>query len=420
MGITRRDALGSLPTALAYFGLAGRAPRGSDATPNRRVEYGQSTLPAGIRSRYVDNNNGLRMHLLEAGFETTGRRCLVLLHGFPELAYTWRHQLLPLAAMGFHVVAPDLRGYGRTATAPVSFDDDLRPYLMFNRVTDVLGLARALGHDKVASVVGHDWGSPTAAWCALVRPDVFQSVVLMSTPFAGPPALPLDTANGAEASVQPFDIEKELAALPRPRKHYWWYYSTREANADLRHAPQGVHDLLRAYFYYKSADWKGNQPFALKARTATELAKLPTYYVMDLNQTIAQTVTAKMPSASEIAACRWMTESDLDVYGSEYVRTGFQGGLNAYRVLTSPVDYDELSGFSGRTIDVPSCFIGGAHDWGVRQSPGALEAMQNGACTRLLGVHFADKAGHSIPEEQPEQVSKILVDFLQQPEVRGV
>jgi hypothetical protein len=87
--------------------------------------------------------------------------------------------------------------------------------------------------------------------------------------------------------VQPFYIEKELAALPRPRKHYWWYYSTREANADLRHAPQGVHDLLRAYFYYKSADWKGNQPFALKARTATELAKLPTYYVMDLNQTIA-------------------------------------------------------------------------------------------------------------------------------------
>ncbi len=413
MGITRRDAVGSLATALAYVGLAGRARAGgSDATLNRRVEYGQGTLPAGIRSRYVDNNNGLRMHLLEAGFETPGRRCLVLLHGFPEIAYTWRHQLLPLAAMGFHVVAPDLRGYGRTATAPVSFDDDLLPYSMLNRVADVLGVARALGYDKVAGVVGHDWGSPTAAWCALVRPDVFQSVVLMSTPFAGPPSLPLDTANGAKASVQPFDIEKELAALPRPRKHYWWYYSTREANADLWHAPQGVHELLRAYFYYKSADWKGNQPFALKARTATELAKLPTYYVMDLNQTIAQTVAAKMPSAREIAACRWMTDNDLDVYSSEYNRTGFQGGLNAYRVLTSPVDYDELSSFSGRTIEVPSCFIGGAHDWGVRQSPGAFEGMQRGALRHLLGAHLIEDAGHSLAEEQPERVNRVLIEFF--------
>jgi len=415
MGITRRDALGSLVTALAYIGLAERTPAGSTNAPlNRLVEYGQGTLRAGIRSRYVDNNNGIRMHLLEAGFETTAPRCLLLLHGFPELAYTWRRQLLPLAAMGFHVVAPDLRGYGRTATGPVSFDDDLLPYSMLNRVSDVLGLARALGYDKVANVIGHDWGSPTAAWCALVRPDVFQSVVLMSTPFSGPPSLPLNTANGAKARAGAFDIEKDLAALPRPRKHYWWYYSTREANGDLWHAPQGIHDLLRAYFYYKSADWKGNQPFALKAWTATELAKLPTYYVMDLNQTIAQTVAAKMPSANEIAACRWMTDSDLDVYSSEYTRTGFQGGLNAYRVLTSPVDYDELRTFSDRTIEVPSCFIGGAHDWGVRQSPGSFEEMQHGALSRLLGVHLVEDAGHSLAEEQPERVNRLLIKFLKE------
>jgi pimeloyl-ACP methyl ester carboxylesterase len=413
MGITRRDALGSLVTALAYTGLADRARAGSiDAPLNRLVEYGQGTLQAGIRSRYIDNNNGIRMHLLEAGFDTPAPRCLLLLHGFPELAYTWRHQLLPLAAMGFHVVAPDLRGYGRTATAPVSFEDDLLPYSMLNRVSDVLGLARALGYEKVASVIGHDWGSPTAAWCALARPDVFQSVVLMSTPFSGPPALPLNPANGANARTGAFDIEKALAALPRPRKHYWWYYSTREANGDLWHAPQGIHNLLRAYFYYKSADWKGNQPFALKAWTATELAKLPTYYVMDLNQTIAQTVAAKMPSANEIAACRWMTDSDLDVYSSEYTRTGFQGGLNAYRVLTSPVDYDELRSFADRRIEVPCSFIGGAHDWGVRQSPGSFEEMQQGALSRLFGVHLVEDAGHSLAEEQPERVNRLLIEFL--------
>ncbi len=418
MAMTRRAAVGSVAAGLVCFGLPGRAPaRGTNAGLNQRVEYGQSTLPTGIRSRYVDNNNGLRMHVLEAGFETPGRRCIVLLHGFPELAYTWRHQLLPLAAMGFHVVAPDLRGYGRTAAAPVSFDDDLLPYSMLNRVSDVLGLARALGYEQVASVVGHDWGSPTAAWCALVRPDVFQSVVLLSTPFAGPSSLPLNTANGAKVSPTPFDIEKELAELPRPRKHYWWYYSTRAANNDMWHAPQGVHDLLRAYFYYKSADWKGNQPFALKSRTATELAKLPTYYVMDLNQTIAETVAARMPSASEIAACRWMTESDLDVYSSEYTRTGFQGGLNSYRVLTNPVDYDELNSFSDRTIDVPSCFIGGAHDWGVRQSPGSFEGMQRGALRHLLGVHLIDGAGHSLAEEQPERVNRVLIEYFEEARV---
>jgi len=103
--------------------------------------------------------------------------------------------LLPLAGPGFHVIAPDLRGYGRTATTPVQYDDDLLPYTLLNRVSDILGLTRALGFHKVASVVGHDWGAPAAAWCALVRPDVFQSVVLMSTPFDGPEVLPLGAAN---------------------------------------------------------------------------------------------------------------------------------------------------------------------------------------------------------------------------------
>jgi len=113
-----------------------------------------------------------------------------------------------------------------------------------------------------------------------------------------------------------------------------------------------------------------------------------------------------------------MTEDDLRVYSTEYIRTGFQGGLNSYRILTD-ARYDAgLNSFSGRTIDVPSCFIGGASDWGVRQSPGAFEGMQHGPCTRLLGVHPVDGAGHSSPKEQPEQINKLLVDFLRRA-VRG-
>ena len=110
---------------------------------------------------------------------------MVLLHGFPELAYCWRNQLLPLARAGFHVVAPDLRGYGLSASKAVTFNDDLLPYSMLNRVGDVLGLVRALGYEQVAAVVGHDWGGPTAQWCARLRPDVFLSVVSVSTPFLG-------------------------------------------------------------------------------------------------------------------------------------------------------------------------------------------------------------------------------------------
>src|SRR5690348_8404313 len=117
------------------------------------------TLAQGIRSRFIDNVNGLRVHVLEAGFEGTGRPCLLLLHGFPELAYSWRKVMLPLAAAGYHVVAPDQRGYGRTTGWDVSYDADLSPFRVLNLVRDTLGLVSALARDHVASVIGHDFGS---------------------------------------------------------------------------------------------------------------------------------------------------------------------------------------------------------------------------------------------------------------------
>ncbi|HJS92145.1 MAG TPA: alpha/beta hydrolase [Steroidobacteraceae bacterium] len=353
------------------------------------------------------------MHVLEAGFEEPRRPCIVLLHGFPELAYSFRHQLLPLARAGFHVIAPDLRGYGLTAQRPVSFSDSLVPYMVIDRVTDVLELARAMGHEQVGCVVGHDWGGPTAEWCARLRPDVFSSVVSMSTPFAASPSLPLGSAAKSAPGAPHPDIEKELAALPRPRKHYTWYYASAQANEDLWHPPQGVHDLLRAMWYFKSADWKGNRPFPLKSWSATELAKLPEYYVMDLHKGMAETVAQHMPSKEYIASCRWLSEADLDVYTKEYTRTGFQGGLNSYRILIDPEFSGEVKAFSGRTVDVPACFIGGAEDWGVRQAPGAFENMGK-ACTKLLRVDLVPGAGHWVAEEEPQRVNAILLHFIEQ------
>src|SRR6202035_4051966 len=144
-----------------------------------------SVLPAGIRARFVERVNGLKIHILEAGYDRPGRPCLLLLHGFPEIAYSWRKIMVPLAEAGFHVVAPDLRGYGRTTGWSANFDDDLRPFRMLNAVRDALGLIAALGYRETAAVVGHDFGASVAAWCALTRPDVFRSLALMSATFEG-------------------------------------------------------------------------------------------------------------------------------------------------------------------------------------------------------------------------------------------
>jgi pimeloyl-ACP methyl ester carboxylesterase len=378
-------------------------------TTNGDVAYGATTLPAGIRSRFVDTHNGVTLHVLEAGFDPSGetKPCIVLLHGFPELAYSWRKILLPLADAGFHVVAPDQRGYGRSGGTDVTFDDDLAPFTLLNHVRDTLGLVFALGHQSVAAIVGHDYGSPVAAWSAVARPDVFRSVVLMSAPFEGAP--PTSRRGGSG-----LNILENLAALRPPRKHYHWYYSTRAANEDMWHCPQGVHEFLRAYYHFKSADWPGNAPFPLRAWSAEELAKLPRYYVMDLERTMAETVAPEMPSDAQIAACTWLSDEELSVYSSEYTRTGFQGGLQSYRIGTHPEYGAELLLFAGRTIDVPAAFIGGARDWGVYQRPNRLERMQTGVCTQMRGVHLVEGAGHWAQQERPEVVSALLVRFLKE------
>ena len=371
-------------------------------------------LPSGIRSRFVENINGLRVHVLEAGYETRGRPCVLLLHGFPELAFSWRKVMPALSEAGYHVIAPDQRGYGRTSGWNASYDGDLASFRLLNLVRDALGLMSAFGYRSIDAVVGHDFGSFVAAWCALVRPDVFRSVALMSAPFAGPPPLPFDTADRPAKPKLDDPVHRELAALPRPRKHYQWYYSTRHANADMHHAPQGVHDFLRAYYHHKSADWKGNQPYPLKSWTASELAKLPTYYVMDFATNMAQTVAEEMPSATAIADNKWLPDNQLAFYSAEYARTGFQGGLQWYRCGTSGAFTGELETFSGRTIDVPSCFISGKQDWGTYQRPGVFEAMQSSACTQMIGCHLVEGAGHWVQQEQPEEVARLLLQFFRQ------
>lgn len=362
-------------------------------------------LPEGVRSCFADEVNGLTMHYLEAGHAPAGlaaRPCLLLLHGFPELAYSWRKIMPALAAAGFHVIAPDQRGYGATQGWSADYDGDLAPFRMLNLVEDALALVARLGHRRVHAVIGHDFGAPVAGWCALTRPDVFERVVMMSAPFTGAPTtLPATLA-----------LMAALHHLPEPRQHYQAYYSQREANDNMWHAPQGLRDFLRAYYHVKSADWLGNRPEPLGAPTASELARLPTYYVMQQGMGMAQTVAPHMPGADAIAACRWLPDTELAVYVKEYERTGFQGGLQWYRCGLDPHTAQSLMAHAHRTLDVPSCFISGASDWGTYQSPGAFEKMQNQVCTAMRQVSLIEGAGHWVQQEQPQAVTAALLRFV--------
>jgi pimeloyl-ACP methyl ester carboxylesterase len=139
---------------------------------------------------------------------------------------------------------------------------------------------------------------------------------------------------------------------------------------------------------------------------------MPTYYLMDRNQGMAATVAAHMPSKAEITACGWLPDHELRFYSGEFARTGLQGGLQWYRCATSSRFVPELQLFSGRAIDVPSCFIAGANDWGIYQSPGAMEAMQEIGCTDMRMCRFVEGAGHWVQQEQPHVVSALLLQFL--------
>jgi pimeloyl-ACP methyl ester carboxylesterase len=209
--LSRRGFLSSASAAVGGLAMAQPPARAAVVRTDAASlpPYGNGTVPPGIRSRSVANVNGFTVHILEAGFETPGRPAVLLLHGFPELAYSWRKVMLPLAAAGYHVIAPDQWGYGRTTGWDDSYDADPDQFRTLNMVRDAMGLVLALGYRSVVAIVGHDAGSPVAAWCALARPDVFRSVALMSSPFAGAKIL-------SELSAYPRRKRQHAASAPGP------------------------------------------------------------------------------------------------------------------------------------------------------------------------------------------------------------
>lgn len=373
-------------------------------------------LPSGISENYVHcKANGLTFHFLEAGYSPERDRPLLLLvHGYPELAFSWRKVMPSLAEAGYYVVAFDQRGYGRTT----GWDDstfvktDLHQFTMTNLVRDVIILVNALGYREVQCIVGHDFGAVTASMCALVRSDFFKSVVIMSHPTKGCPSLPFNFAHGEkEDSKPPVDIQRELARLPEPRKHYKWYNSTAVAALQWYAPLQGLEAFLRGYIHVKSADWQGNDPHPLDAWNAEELAKMPYYYIMPLHKSMPEIIASMMEKEDANKTKRWLSDDDLAVYVQEWTRTGFQGGLNWYRTSTDPAKLADLGMFTGKKIECPATFISGAKDWGNYQEPGAIEGLPD-TCTQFKGVKLIEGAGHWPQQEQPEKVVQEILSFL--------
>ncbi|KAF7319116.1 Epoxide hydrolase hydrolase [Mycena chlorophos] len=382
-------------------------------------------LPKRVKSRFI-SVNGLRMHILEAHLDdgNTKAPLVLLLHGFPELAYSWRKVIGPLADAAFHVVAPDLRAVGRTTSTGnpeghnVEYSDSLEPFRMTNMVKDIVALCYALGYDSVAAVVGHDFGSAVAAYCALIRPDLFKSVVLMSAPFPGAPQIKseplLPTVGGVDATWQ--KVTDGLREKNPPKKHYMVYYSTPEAAQDMDQPPSGLQAFFRGYYHVKSADWKGNSeppPHALPTNDVVDAmaASLPHYYVMPLEATMPTAVDSLGPSLGET---EWLTDAELAVYVEEYGRTGFQGGLNWYRNRTGTGRQDDVALFFGKHIEVPAMFLSGALDWGIYQAPGATEAMRRKVCPKMGEDDFVliEGASHWVQQEKGAEVAQELLRFL--------
>ncbi|KAI3394053.1 hypothetical protein diail_3272 [Diaporthe ilicicola] len=386
-------------------------------------------LPHDITQRHIDLTKvatcGLKIFILEAG--ESKNDLILLFHGYPELAYTWRKVILPLASKGYHVVAPDCRGYGRTTGWDSSSyaHTNLSQFSPDQLILDNIALVRALGHETAACVVGHDFGATAASACALVRPDLFKAAVFMGHVPPGSAALPalVPTSSAGETkgtevqaklSRDP-DIHTSLAQRSPPLKHYQWYNSAPTAAHDWENPPQGLRAFLRGYVHLKSHVWKGQGDIGrLTGWTADQLARMPAYYIMPLDSTMPGIVEQNMQGEDENLTKRFVTDDELDVYVSEFDRTGFQGMLNWYRSSTDPrIASSAMAVFAGRKFEVPTTYISGTSDWGNYQRPGALEGFESGRTANdYRGTRIFDGAGHWPQTEIPGLVCEEVVKFL--------
>ncbi|MBD2387554.1 alpha/beta fold hydrolase [Cylindrospermum sp. FACHB-282] len=315
-----------------------------------------------VTHRFIETNS-IKMHIAEQG----QGKLVILCHGFPESWYSWRHQLSALAEAGFHAVAPDQRGYGQTDRP-----EAIEAYHVFQLVGDIVGLVNALGEEQ-AFIVGHDWGALVAWYCALLRPDMFRALTLLSVPY-----LPRTWDD-----IRPTEAMKLMAG---EQEFYQLYFQEPgKAEAELE---SDVRTSIRAFLYSASGDPPPSKRWRFLFSKSEKL--LDTCSVPD-----------KLPT--------WLTEQDIDFFTSEFERTGFRGGLNWYRNMDR---IWELNPFlSGAKIRQPTLFVAGEADAVITMYREAFDTLEQNV-PNLRQKVLLPGAGHWVQQERPVEVNKLLIEFL--------
>lgn len=319
------------------------------------------TITADLTHRLVPSPAG-RIHLVEQG----SGPLVLLVHGFPECWYSWRHQLPALAAAGYRAVAVDVRGYGRSSR-PEAVD----AYRMLDLVEDNATVVHALG-ERTAVIVGHDWGAAIAANSALVRPDVFRAVGLLSVPY---------TPRGGP---KPSEI---FAGMGGDEEFYISYFQ-QPGRAEAEIEPD-VRGWLAGFYAALSADTMP-APGAPDPHFVSRGGRLRDRFPAD-----------RLPS--------WLSERDLDVYAEEFERTGMTGALARYRAMDR--DWEDLADYDGAPITQPSLFVGGALDASTAWLADAIEAYPS-TLPGLVSSHILDGCGHWLQQERPQETNRLLTDWL--------
>ncbi len=316
---------------------------------------------SGRRHRLVPSPAG-RTHLVEQG----SGPLVLLVHGFPESWYSWRHQLPALAAAGHRAVAVDVRGYGRSSRPA-----DVAAYRMVELVEDAVAVVRALG-ETTATVVGHDWGAGIAATAALLHPEVFPAAALLSVPYT-PPGGP-----------RPSDV---LAGLDGDDGEFYVNHFREPGRAEAEIEPD-VRGWLAGFYAALSADTMPG-PGA------------PDVHVVPRGGRLRDRFPAGTPA--------WLTPADLDHYAGEFERTGLTGALNRYR--NADRDWQDLAPWAGCPLTQPTLFVGGALDATTTWLADAIAAFPT-TMPRLAGSHVLEGTGHWVQQERPEEVNALLTGWL--------
>lgn len=316
-------------------------------------------------SPHVVEARGKRIELVDVGAGPV----VLLVHGFPESWYSWRHQIPALVDAGYRAVAIHVRGYGRSSS-PIEVEE----YSMLQHVSDNLGVLEALGVDR-AVIVGHDWGSPIAATSALLRPDVFQAVALLSVPFSPP------------GGRRPTSVFAEMGAALGEEFYINYFQEPGRAEAE---AELDVRSWLTGFYIGGS----GDAPRREDGKTIATVRP-------------GGMLRERFPTVERLPG--WLTQEDLDFYVSQFEAAGFRGPLNRYRNVDR--DWQDLQPWRNRPITVPALFIGGEKDgptiWGARSIERHPETLP-----LCAGNHILPGSGHWVQQERADEVNELLLGWL--------